>query len=129
MQDLGSRTVDRGSGINKPPYAREIPASLLGNALLDEHVKACRASPPRDVRGALGERIDRLLDEGQNADHIRRGLAALRLKPNLGPGALPSLVNEILQGGSPDQPKRQGRNTHTPYQDPPNDLVYEGKIE
>lgn len=89
-------------GRDARPRARDAPpaATILGNQLLDEHLAALRARPPRDVIASLGQRIDGLLDEPTaSPDVIRLALKRLRQKPGLGPGVLPSLVNEILQGG------------------------------
>jgi hypothetical protein len=79
-----------------PPGAPRAQArsTLLGNSLLDEHLKACQMKPPRDVQRRTGEQIDRLLDEGIEPDRIRAGLALMRSKPRTGPGLLPDLVHE-----------------------------------
>lgn len=120
----GIKHVAGGMGSREP-----LPATILGTTLLEEHVGQCRASPPRDVIGALGRKIDTLLDEKQDPDVIRQALGRLRQKPNLGPGALPSLVNEILQVNSGRPPSgRPPRRSHQPYQDPPDDRAYEEKI-
>jgi len=72
--------------------------TVLGCQLLDEHVAACAAKPARPTRTKLGEAIDALLDDSEvNPDEIRKGLALLRSKPHLGPGALASLVDEVRQ--------------------------------
>jgi hypothetical protein len=68
---------------------------MLGNALLREHVDALNPSPPRPVQRQLGEAIDELLDDPEiTDDEVRAGLAMLRTKPRLGPGALKNLVDE-----------------------------------
>jgi hypothetical protein len=73
-------------------------ASILGTSLLEEHTRQVTPSPPRDVTRRTGEQIDRLLDDpGITPDEIRAGLALLRAKPNLGPGTLPNLVNQVRQ--------------------------------
>lgn len=83
--------------------AREAPrskpaATLLANSLLDEHKRLVRAPLPRDVARRTGEAIDSLLDDPEiTPDEIRKGLAKLRANPRLGPGVLPSLVNEVRQ--------------------------------
>jgi hypothetical protein len=78
--------------------ARE-PASISGTVLLDEHLACFKHRPPRDVIRKTGEHIDNLLDDESkiSIEDIRAGLAVLRTKPNLGPGVLPNLVNEIIQ--------------------------------
>jgi len=79
-----------------PPRApRAQPRStLLGNSLLDEHLKACPVQPPRKVKQRTGEAIDGLLDEGIEPDRIRAGLALMRSRPGKGPGLLADLVHE-----------------------------------
>lgn len=69
-------------------------ATLLGNSLLDEHLKACPIQPPRKVKQRTGEAIDSLLDEGIDPDRIRAGLALMRARPGKGPGLLADLVHE-----------------------------------
>lgn len=109
----GSRT-----GVRERP-----PPTILANTLLDEHIAQCRGRPPRDVIGALGEKIDGLLDEKQDPDVIRQALARLRQKTNLGPGALPVLVNEIIQGPPADD-GRQRRHSRGGAADPLTDQAY-----
>ena len=73
-------------------------ASILGTTLLKEHKDQVRPSLPRDVARRVGEQIDALLDDPAiDPDEIRAALAILRTKPNLGPGVLPNLVNEVRQ--------------------------------
>lgn len=69
-------------------------STLLGNALLDEHLKACPVQPPRKVKQRTGEAIDSLLDEGIDPDRIRAGLGLMRSRPGKGPGLLADLVHE-----------------------------------
>jgi hypothetical protein len=82
--------------------ARDAPSPRRGtpaaNRLLDEHISACAAKPPRPVAAKVGEAIDVLLDDPDiKPDEIREGLRRLRAKPHLGPGVLASLVNEYRQ--------------------------------
>lgn len=73
-------------------------ATILGNAILDEHRRLVKPSLPRDVARRTGDAIEELLDDPEIApDEIRAGLALLREKPKLGPGALSSLVHEVRQ--------------------------------
>jgi len=93
--------VVEGEGVAE--RAREAPrskpaATLLANSLLDEHKRLVRVTLPRDVARRVGEQIDLLLDDPDiTPDEIRQGLAKLRANPRLGPGVLPSLVNEVRQ--------------------------------
>lgn len=123
MQDHGSGIVDLGPRIVEPRAGARgtPPKTLLANQLLDEHLAAFAAKPPRDTIRRTGERIDQLLDEPDaDPDEIREALGALRSKPNAGPGLLPDLVNEIRQrkaGGGP--PRASPPRRHQPYQNPP----------
>lgn len=73
-------------------------ATLLGNAILDEHKRLVKPALPRDVARTTGEVIDSLLDDPEiTPDEIRTGLRKLRANPRLHPKVLPSLVNEIRQ--------------------------------
>jgi hypothetical protein len=95
----GDGPVVKGSPSPSPfpvpePPRTQARATLLGNSLLAEHLKACTSTPPRDVQRRTGEAIDRLLDEGIEADRIRAGLALMRSRPRTGPGLLADLVHE-----------------------------------
>ena len=94
----GEQVVEQGGG----GVAREVRsrrnATILGNAILDEHRRLVKPSLPRDVTRRLGEAIEELLDDPEiMPDEIRAGLTKMRLNPKLGPGVLSSLVNEIRQ--------------------------------
>ena len=103
--------------------ARDAPSpqrgTLTANHLLDEHIAACAAKPPRPVAAKVGEAIDALLDDSDiKPDEIREGLRRLRGKPHLGPGVLASLVNEyrqeqadpsLIRRGSPKRPRDYSR--------------------
>lgn len=97
----GEQVVEQGGGgvvaLAREPRTRAA-ATLLGNAILDEHRRLVKPSLPRDVARRVGEQIDLLLDDPEiTPDEIRQGLAKLRSNPKLGPGVLSSLVNEIRQ--------------------------------
>jgi hypothetical protein len=95
-QGAGSREQGGVAGPREP--RTRAAASLLGNALLDEHKRACSHSPPRDVLRRVGERIDSLLDDPTvSAEEVREGLRRLRSNRKWGPGMLPNLVDEIRQ--------------------------------
>lgn len=105
--------------------------SLLANSLLDQHRRQIRPPLPRDVARRIGEQIDSLLSDPEiTPDEIQAGLAKLRANPKLGPGVLPSLVNEVRQlAAHPEMASRASpRRGHQPYQDPPDDSVYEEKL-
>lgn len=88
-----------GEVVERAREARSKPAAtLLANAILDEHRRLVRPSLPRDLARTTGEVIDGLLDDPDiTPDEIRKALAKLRANPRLHPRVLPSLVNEIRQ--------------------------------
>jgi hypothetical protein len=89
----GARLSDsQAQGSNRRHAAAR--STILGNSLLDEHLKACPVQPPRKVKQRTGEAIDALLDEGIDPDRIRAGLALMRSRPGKGPGLLADLVHE-----------------------------------
>jgi hypothetical protein len=106
-------------------------ATLLGNALLDEHRRQIRPPLPRDVARRIGEQIDGLLNDPEiQPAEIRGALARMRAKPSLGPGVLPSLVHEVRQEQAhPELAARSSpRRGHQPFQNPADDSVYEEPI-
>ena len=124
--------VERGKGEGGGGGAREArtksAATLLGNALLDEHRRLVRPPLPRDVARRTGEQIDSLLGDPEiNPDEIRGGLALLRAKPGLGPGILPSLVHEYRQKQAhPELEQRASpRRGHQPYRNPADQSAYD----
>lgn len=98
------------------------PKTMLANALLKEHVDLTSPTPGRETQKRTGDQIDLLLDDSNiNPDEIREGLALLRSKPHLGPGALASLVDEVRrlrarpeleQRASPAVRREQERQEH-----------------
>jgi hypothetical protein len=75
--------------------------------------------------------IDSLLDDPEiSPDEISEALRRLREKPNLGPGILPSLVNEVRQEQAHPELARQRRrasNGHVAFQNPADpEHAYEG---
>jgi hypothetical protein len=120
--------MDAHAGARAAPPPR---GTLIANQLLAEHVAACAAKPPRPVQGKVGEAIDALLDDPEiQPDEIREGLRRLRAKPNLGPGVLPSLVNEYRQElADPSLAQRASpKRGHQPYRNPPDESAYEGTL-
>ena len=111
--------VERGAGRGEG-VARARPratVTLLANSLLDEYRRACNPPPPRDFARRVGEQIDSLLDDPEiTHDEVSEALARLRAKPKLGPGVLPSLVNEVRQERAHPELARRNRSGHTPYQ-------------
>ena len=101
--------------------------TLLANSLLDEHKRLTHPSLPRDVARNTGEQIDKLLsDPAIQPDEIRAGLALLRAKPNLGPGILPTLVNQVRQEAAhPELARGQRRGSHRPYRNPEDQSAYD----
>lgn len=101
-----------GGGVARAREPRNrLGATILGNAILDEHRRLLKPSPPRDVARRLGEAIEELLDDPViTPDEIRAGLAKMRTKPSLGPGALSSVVDEIRRIAA-DPSLANGRGT------------------
>jgi len=98
-EQVVEQVVKQGGVADRAREARSTAAAtLLGNAILDEHRRLIRPALPRDVARRVGEQIDLLLDDPDiTPDEIRKGLAKLRANPRLGPSVLPSLVNEVRQ--------------------------------
>jgi hypothetical protein len=108
-QPKGSREAP-GKGIGNGPVVKDSPtpspipgpgaphaqarATLRGVLLLDEHLKACAAPVPRDVKQRTGTKIDALLEDGFTDEQIRAGLALMRSRPGKGPGLLSEFVHE-----------------------------------
>ena len=125
-QGAGRGSREQG-GVAREARSRAA-ATLLGNALLDEHRRQVRPPLPRNVAGRTGEQIDSLLSDPEiTPDEIRAGLAKLRANPKLGPGVLPSLVNEVRQLAAHPELASRGspRRGHRPFQNPSDDSVYE----
>jgi hypothetical protein len=66
-------------------------------AIVGEWIDRCPKRPPETVIGQVGKHVKALLAEGQDPDDLRRGLAAWMSK-GLHPSALPSVVNEVMNG-------------------------------
>ena len=94
----GEQVVEQGGGgVAREARSRK-GATILGNAILDEHRRLVKPSLPRDVTRRLGDAIEDLLDDPAIIpDAVRAGLAKMRANPKLGPGVLSSLVHEIRQ--------------------------------
>jgi hypothetical protein len=94
----GEQVVEQGGGgVAREARSRK-GATILGNAILDEHRRLLKPAPPRDVARRLGEAIEELLDDPViTPDEIRAALAKMRANPRLAPGVLSSLVHEIRQ--------------------------------
>lgn len=104
--DLGSRTVDQGSRTVPPTAARKArPRETVANdkpaaqALVGDWIDHCRKRPPDRVIGQTSKHIKALLEEGIDPEDIRRGLAAWHSR-GLDPSTLPSVVNQVMNGGT-----------------------------
>lgn len=71
-------------------------ATVLGNALLAEHLEAVQNRPPRRTVSQLGQAIEDLLGETYDPDVIRQALSRYRMKPKAAPGLLHHLVNDVI---------------------------------
>ncbi|TDC75689.1 hypothetical protein [Streptomyces hainanensis] len=96
----GSWTMDRGSTADA---GRQAPGQEDGQRpgtqeMLAEYVTGCRSRPPAKVLSHLGREVRELLAEGVDPSAIRTALSRFRNSPKH-PSVLPSLVNEVLNGG------------------------------
>jgi hypothetical protein len=94
-------TLYRGSGVGSREVgtrAAGLPSgySAAAESLLRDHALAMTPRPLSAVLDALASHVEALLAECP-ADEISAGLAMLRSRPDLGPGVLPHLVNEVRQ--------------------------------
>ncbi|ALY10254.1 HTH DNA binding domain protein [Arthrobacter phage Salgado] len=67
------------------------------NTLLKLWLDHCPAKPPQRVIGQMAREIKALLDEGIAYDHVSNGLAEWHRRGEMGPSALPSFVNAVMQ--------------------------------
>jgi hypothetical protein len=72
---------------------------VTAQTILGEYIDRCRVRPPAQVLGQLGKLLGHLLDEGYAPDDVRRGMAHWATR-SLHPATLPSVVNEVLNGGT-----------------------------
>ena len=128
----GSRTVDQGSSAEA---GRGAPAPTRGAAggpagaseLMAWYIAGCPRRPPAKVLGHLGREVRALLDEGIDPESVRAGLERFRARP-MHPSALPSLVNEVLNGrpdgGLARQTSAATVPTHVGWSNPADPSVY-----
>ncbi|WP_043267163.1 hypothetical protein [Streptomyces sp. CT34] len=125
----GSRILDPGSFLTgrEAPAPDDSSAKVSAKQLVAEYVRGCNRRPPEDFLGHLGRKVNALLDERFEADHIRAALERLRAK-GLNPSVLPSLVNEVvnaapqatsaLSSASGAGPWASSASSYTPYLNP-----------
>lgn len=87
--------------------ARE-DARTAADQLVTEHASAHQTKPPSAVLRSTTAQVRSLLGEGFTPDQLRDALDLLRAK-GLGPGALPSVLNEAIN--APPKIPRQPRST------------------
>jgi hypothetical protein len=87
--------------IDLAPYTGQPTAQTL----IAEWIDGCAKRPPRDVIGRVGKQLARLLDDGTDPADLRAGLTAWQAK-GLDPSVLPSVVNQVMNGGGPDRGQR-----------------------
>jgi hypothetical protein len=78
--------------------------------LVAEHSAAHKTKPPSAVLRATTVQVRALLEEDYTPDQLRESLDALRRK-GLGPGALPSVLNEVINA-PPRVPKPRSTTDH-----------------
>jgi hypothetical protein len=93
---VGNGTALHGTARDGTNGSGARPASMLGVSLLDEHLGALPARPPREVITELSTRIEAQLGQGATDKELTEALSRMRLK-NLGFHLLASLVNEVRQ--------------------------------
>jgi hypothetical protein len=84
--------------IDLAAYTDPAAGQPTAQALTAEWLDRCARRPPRDVIGRVGKQLSRLLGDGIDPADIRAGLAAWQAK-GLDPSVLPSVVNEVMNGG------------------------------
>jgi hypothetical protein len=77
----------------------DAPRTDTAQVIVGEWIEHCRKRPPGNVIGQTAKVIKQMLEEGIAADDVRRGMAAWSTK-GLHPSALPSVVNEVMNGSS-----------------------------
>lgn len=90
---LLSTDLDR---LTATPYATTSAQALVGEYV--DAVRAIGAIPPRQVIGQVARGVKALIDDGFDAEAIRRALALL-VERRLHPSTLPSLMIEAQAGG------------------------------
>ncbi|SDD42706.1 hypothetical protein [Auraticoccus monumenti] len=94
------KTEPNGSGAPHPPADVEEAPSRNAGTLVAEWIEHCRRRPPNNVIGQISKHCRALLEEGIDYDDVRSGLQAWWQRGDLHPSVLPSLVNEVINGGT-----------------------------
>jgi hypothetical protein len=76
------------------------PEPITAQTIVGEWIDRCSKRPPGQTIGQTSKQIKKLLDEGIDADDIRRGLAKWMAKGSA-PTAIPSFVNEAMNAAAP----------------------------
>ena len=76
----------------------EVALEVTARTILGEYLDRCRKRPPDRVLGHLAREIKLMLDQPIDPDDIRRGVAHWVAR-GLSPAVLPSIVNEVMNGG------------------------------
>ena len=107
--DLGSWIVDRGPWTVRPTAGASPPATNAPRAepdeptsaqtLIAEWINHVPKKPPGTLINQVGKQLKAMLAEGLDPADVRAGLALWAGK-NLHPSALPSVVNEVMNGGN-----------------------------
>jgi hypothetical protein len=79
-------------------------------SIVIEWTDRCDRMPPGKVINGVGVEVAQMLREGVDADHIREGLAAWARRGGLGPGVLPSFVNDVMNRPAGQVALRNGTN-------------------
>jgi hypothetical protein len=79
-------------------------------SIVIEWTDRCDRMPPGKVINGVGVEVAQMLREGVDPDHIREGLAAWARRGGLGPGVLPSFVNDVMNRPAGQVALRNGTN-------------------
>lgn len=112
------RRGDKNTGTSvgtSPSVPAEPPADGTpgpAETIVLEWTDRLKRLPPGKVTDAIGREVTQMLREGIPPNHIREGLAAWQNKGGLGPGALPSVVHEVMNRPAGQLAVRGGTNGH-----------------
>ena len=90
------------------------PSAVTAQTIIGEWIDRCAKRPPGRVVGHVAKLVGEMLDEGMAPDDLRRGMAEWMTK-GLHPAALPSVVNEVMNGRT--GPSRRRSTTDERFED------------
>ncbi|MFB6568260.1 hypothetical protein [Streptomyces noursei] len=99
--------VDDSDFVGAAEAAPQEPEPVTAQTIVAEWLDRCTKRPPSQTIGQTSKQIKKLLEDGIEADDIRRGLAKWMARGS-GPSAIPSFVNEAMNA----QPQQRGNVFH-----------------